>query len=830
MTGAALVLSAAVQLAGAVAGRCQPVHAVDRLELRQRGHPAVGGPVGDAVRPQHQLAGLLVGDRPQQLRPEPDRLRRLGHPLQRRSSRPTTRTSPTSTCPTWPAASPSCSTSTGNDGQRITNLNLNASARSARSSSARSPSGTTRPSWPPIPSWPATCRTRTIIPVYRSDASGENYLLSDYLLHQDGARLHRPPRTPSSPASPASPRPRWPVPSASAKYDIQQVHADGTPAYPVGESGSDNAANYVSALSSHGSITYVETAYAKEHHFPVASLVNASGATVQPTSLNVATALEAGPAPRRPHPGPDERLHEPAAQRLPAVGLQLPGGAVLARPGRRPARRSAPAARRGDLAVPDPARARPSGSSSASWPAPARRRWPPSGYSPLPPDPGPGGLQRHRSAQRRPAAPAAHGRQLQEPLRRRGDPAARLAGGGRCRAGLRPAAPTTGPSTTLGSGGGSPGGKGSGSGSGGSGSGGSGSNGISAAAEAAGLTPELAAQGYTVVNGHLVKKLCTTPACQFKHANSLVAATDAVADPTAGMYIGWALLVLGADPRCPRSSPCASPAGAWPPPMVTPRSRKREPTHGAPPTHPRPDHDRRPHEETTRARCPTARPPLPEAAVHGSRRPLPVDGCGSGSSWSWSPRPSRSSGPPPRSRRTRHRPGPARRVRPTATVAARSSCRARSVRPRTARPSTSQPNSNLSDGQYVFVTATNFDPTGSVRVAFCSAVGSIRRPGLPQRELGVPGPATDDGAGHQRPGDRQPDVVVVPGLLRPGRPGERPDPGERPGQLASALSPRFNCDNAANPCELVVTGEPGQGSSRGQRARPSRRPTRRSSP
>ena len=44
----------------------------------------------------------------------------------------------------------------------------------------------------------------------------------------------------------------------------------------------------------------------------------------------------------------------------------------------------------------------------------------------------------------------------------------------------------------------------------------------------------------------MVKKLCTTRPCQFKHANSLVAATDAVADPTVGMYIGWALLVLGA--------------------------------------------------------------------------------------------------------------------------------------------------------------------------------------------------------------------------------------------------------------------------------------------
>ena len=43
---------------------------------------------------------------------------------------------------------------------------------------------------------------------------------------------------------------------------------------PVGQSGSDNAANYVSALASVGSITYVETAYAKEHNLPVANLAN----------------------------------------------------------------------------------------------------------------------------------------------------------------------------------------------------------------------------------------------------------------------------------------------------------------------------------------------------------------------------------------------------------------------------------------------------------------------------------------------------------------------------------------------------------------------------
>jgi phosphate transport system substrate-binding protein len=59
----------------------------------------------------------------------------------------------------------------------------------------------------------------------------------------------------------------------------------------TGQNGSDGVANYVSALSSEGSIGYLETAYAIQHNFPVASLVNASGAAVQPTSFNDATAL-----------------------------------------------------------------------------------------------------------------------------------------------------------------------------------------------------------------------------------------------------------------------------------------------------------------------------------------------------------------------------------------------------------------------------------------------------------------------------------------------------------------------------------------------------------
>ena len=130
-----------------------------------------------------------------------------------------------------------------------------------------------------------------IIPVYRSDASGENYLLTDYLLHQDNADIDTAQHAFQS-GNPGQPTATWPTPSANAHYDINKYKGWNL-GYPVGESGSDNAANYVSALSSQGSITYVETAFAKEHHFPVASLLNISGATVQPTSLNVATALEA---------------------------------------------------------------------------------------------------------------------------------------------------------------------------------------------------------------------------------------------------------------------------------------------------------------------------------------------------------------------------------------------------------------------------------------------------------------------------------------------------------------------------------------------------------
>ncbi|MFI6978226.1 phosphate ABC transporter substrate-binding protein PstS [Embleya sp. NPDC050154] len=57
------------------------------------------------------------------------------------------------------------------------------------------------------------------------------------------------------------------------------------------QAGSEGVANYVAAGYGDGAITYVETAYALQRQFPVASVKNAGGVYVQPTSDAVAVAL-----------------------------------------------------------------------------------------------------------------------------------------------------------------------------------------------------------------------------------------------------------------------------------------------------------------------------------------------------------------------------------------------------------------------------------------------------------------------------------------------------------------------------------------------------------
>ncbi|MGA2835350.1 MAG: fibronectin type III domain-containing protein [Acidimicrobiales bacterium] len=130
----------------------------------------------------------------------------------------------------------------------------------------------------------------TILPVYRADQGGENYLLSDYLLHEDGADFTAA-QTAFEWGIPGQPSATWPVPAPSARIS-PDTYPGWAAGYPIGENGSDNAADYVAAPSSVGAITYVAPAFAAEHGFPMASVVNASGDPVQPTSVDVATALE----------------------------------------------------------------------------------------------------------------------------------------------------------------------------------------------------------------------------------------------------------------------------------------------------------------------------------------------------------------------------------------------------------------------------------------------------------------------------------------------------------------------------------------------------------
>ncbi len=125
-----------------------------------------------------------------------------------------------------------------------------------------------------------------------------------------------------------------------------------------------------------------------------------------------------------------------------------------------------------------------------------------------------------------------------------------------------------------------------------------------------------------------------------------------------------------------------------------------------------------------------------------------------------------------------------------------------------------EPNTNLADGQYVYLTATNFDPTGSIRVAFCSATSSSSDPtclnGTWETQPLTPTtvPVTDDASTNNLTS------LSYPVFYDPAGEGNSLIPAH---DITNkhGIEPNFNCDNAADPCELVVTGEPGQGNAAG---------------
>jgi ABC-type phosphate transport system substrate-binding protein len=120
-----------------------------------------------------------------------------------------------------------------------------------------------------------------IITVFRTDASGENYILSDYLDTIDPSAWNAYTTTLNFPSGPQA---LWPFPQNGVSH----------PGYNFsnwdGQNGSDDASQYV--YSNPGSITYVETAYALAHNDPCASVQNLPGDSfVQPSALADAEAL-----------------------------------------------------------------------------------------------------------------------------------------------------------------------------------------------------------------------------------------------------------------------------------------------------------------------------------------------------------------------------------------------------------------------------------------------------------------------------------------------------------------------------------------------------------
>jgi phosphate ABC transporter phosphate-binding protein len=113
-----------------------------------------------------------------------------------------------------------------------------------------------------------------IVPVVRSDGSGTSAQFSAYLANTVPGVWN-----PFCTAKLGLPAPCPPT-SLYPYFDGSQARDK-----------SDGVANFVSAPSNNGSITYVEYGYALERGFPVASILNAAGYYRQPTAENVTIAL-----------------------------------------------------------------------------------------------------------------------------------------------------------------------------------------------------------------------------------------------------------------------------------------------------------------------------------------------------------------------------------------------------------------------------------------------------------------------------------------------------------------------------------------------------------
>jgi len=163
-------------------------------------------------------------------------------------------------------------------GQRITNLTLNAPTLLGIFTGAITnwddPAIQALNPDVALPSEPITA-------FYRSDPSGENYLLSAYLLALDPSPMTTFQQVAGVPTSPGTPSATWATFSNGIPAGFQSLHA---------VNGADSASQ--GPLHTDGGISYVETAYAKDVGLPVVSVVNASGNAVQPTAQSTTAALQ----------------------------------------------------------------------------------------------------------------------------------------------------------------------------------------------------------------------------------------------------------------------------------------------------------------------------------------------------------------------------------------------------------------------------------------------------------------------------------------------------------------------------------------------------------
>ena len=172
-----------------------------------------------------------------------------------------------------------------------------------------------------------------IVPVYRADASGENYLLSDYLLHEDGSNFKAAQTAfhAGGILGAGNPSATWPTPTPGISY-VKRTYPGWAAGYPVGQNGSSNAANDVSALSSKGSITYLDTL--REGAQYAGGLVAECRWHCRSTNVSKRHNGSQGGSPQlRSHPEPDEGLFGHCSRRLSTIDLQLSHYCLLAEAG-----------------------------------------------------------------------------------------------------------------------------------------------------------------------------------------------------------------------------------------------------------------------------------------------------------------------------------------------------------------------------------------------------------------------------------------------------------------------------------------------------------------